>query len=88
MPKYKEKHLTVVYTVNDNDAFDDEFDSVMNKFKTSEGEQWAITAVSMGHEMNRIHWIEEALDANDINAARNAISHARPDTINSLEELQ
>lgn len=83
MPKF----LTVVYTIHDVTAFEEERNRLMDKFKESENEPWAITAMSIDHEMNRLHWVEEALNANDMAAVDAAISHIDIGNIKSLDEL-
>jgi len=53
-------NLTVVYTINDRAAFEEEAQRVHASFKSSKGEPWAITAMSLSHELHRLHLIEEA----------------------------
>lgn len=81
------KYLTVVYTINDEAAFKSELDAVMNKFKSSKGEPFSITAVSRDHEIQRVEWIETALANNDIDAALAAISKNGIGGVLSLAEL-
>ena len=64
-----DKHLTVVFTVNDKAAFD----AFMREYlqphmKPSAGEPWSITAFSRDHELHRLSLIEDALDAGDMDA--------------------
>lgn len=56
------RHLTVVYTINDDDAFKPESDRIYGAFQSSAGLPYAITAISHGHEMNRVQLIEDATD--------------------------
>jgi hypothetical protein len=83
MPKF----LTLVYTIHDEEAFRKEKDSINEKFKSSKGEPWAITAMSADHEIQRVHWIEEALNSDDIHAANEAIGRVNIGDVNSLDEL-
>lgn len=53
-------NLTIVYTVNDKESFKEEFARLNNDFKSSKGEAWAITAMSHGHEIDRLALIEAA----------------------------
>jgi hypothetical protein len=80
-------HLTVVYTIHDNDAFDEERKRLQSYFKSSDGEPWAITAMSLDHEMQRLHWIESALDEGDMDAIDAAISHINIGAVKSLNDL-
>jgi len=56
MPKGKSKmpkFLTVVYTIHDEREFRKEKDAINEKFMSSKGKPWAITAMSIDHEINR-----------------------------------
>ncbi len=81
------RHLTVVYTINDDDSFTEERDRLMTFFQESKGKPWAITAISIDHEINRLHWVEEALSANDMDAVDAAIGHIDIGNVQSLDEL-
>jgi len=52
------RHITVVYTINDDDAFADEMARITGNMKSSGGEPWAITAMSLDHEMQRVEYME------------------------------
>ncbi len=56
MPRF----LTVVYTINDDEKFSKERADIMKKFQESNGKPWAITAMSLDHEIGRLSLIEEA----------------------------
>lgn len=83
MPRY----LTVVYTIHDEKEFEAEKAAINDKFKSSEGEPWAITAMSLDHEIQRVHLIEEALDRDEYRKADMAIGHVDIGNIKSLEQL-
>ena len=53
---------TVVYTIHDAKSFEKERQRIMESFKSSEGEPWAITAVSTDHEIMRCEFMYEAAD--------------------------
>lgn len=54
--------LTVVYTINDSDAFEEHQQFINLHFEKSDGKPWAITAQSLGHEIHRVCLAEEAHD--------------------------
>lgn len=58
------KTLTCVYTINDIEAFQAEADRIKKYSKSSEGQPWAITAASIGHEIHRLELIEQAHEQN------------------------
>lgn len=82
------QHLTVVYTIHDQEAFQAEHYRLKQKFMESEGKPWAITAMSLDHEMQRLHWVEEALHQDDKEAALAALSHPNITEVECLTELQ
>ena len=82
------KHYTVVYTVNDDESFKEEWERIHENFMQSEGKPWAITAVSLDHEIDRLSLIEDALNANDLEAADKAIGFVNIGRIKSLDELK
>lgn len=84
MPKF----LTVVYTIHNEKEFRKERDAINEKFMASEGKPWAITAMSVDHEINRLHWIEEALNAEDSQAVDAAISCGDIGNVKSLDDLR
>lgn len=84
MPKY----LTVVYTINDEAAFSPEREKLMSNFKKSEGEPWAITAMSIDHELQRLELIEEAIAINDMDAIEHILGAPNVGDYATLEALQ
>jgi hypothetical protein len=84
MPKY----LTVVYTINDESAFTNEREKLMSNFKKSEGEPWAITAMSIDHELDRLSFIEEAVAENDMDAIKHILEAQGVGDYENLEELR
>lgn len=59
-------HLTVVYTINDEKSFESEKTRLLDLFKKSDGEPWAITAISKNHEMRRVDLIQDAINEGSI----------------------
>jgi len=57
------RHLTIVYTINDEKAFEEEAQRIRNMTKPSDGEPFAITAYSLDHEINRLDLICEAINS-------------------------
>ena len=72
MPKY----ITAVYTINDEEAFTEEMKRLKENFKSSEGEPWAISAMSVDHEVNRLALIEEASEEGNMDLIETLISSA------------
>jgi hypothetical protein len=58
------KHITVVYTVEDDESFRVKFDEIMDSMKKFDPENpgpWGVSAVSRDNEFMRIEKIEQAL---------------------------
>ncbi len=70
------EHLTVVYTINDPEAFAEERQKLKDNFMPSKGKPWSISAMSLDHEINRIYFIEEAIENNDEDLIPAILSHA------------
>ena len=60
-----EQYVTVVYKVNDNEAFKPEFDKIHKKMLEDDSQPWRVTAVSLDDEMHRVELLEEALQSDD-----------------------
>ncbi|WP_257292057.1 hypothetical protein, partial [Endozoicomonas sp. ONNA1] len=69
----KTTHLTIVYTVNDQKAFEVEKSRIRNYFESPDGKPWAITSLSRDHEIKRLELIEEALEQNQVDLAKRII---------------
>lgn len=54
------RHLTTVYTINDEKGFEPEQNRLLDFFQESKGKPWAITAMSVDHEIHRLYLVEEA----------------------------
>lgn len=81
-------NFTIVYTVNDKEAFKEEFARLNNDFKSSKGEAWAITAMSHGHEIDRLSLIETAHDENRHDLLDEIFGLLDPAKIKSIRELK
>lgn len=79
--------LTCVYTINDDAAFADEQARIHQNFKKSEGEPWAITAMSMGHEIHRLSLIEEAHDKGRHDLLDDIFGMVDPSCVASIEDM-
>jgi len=82
------KNLTVVYTVNDKESFKEELARLNNDFKSSKGEDWAITAMSHGHEIYRLELIESAHDEGRHDLLDEIFGLPDPAKIKSISELE
>lgn len=51
------KHVTVVYSVLDEDAFAMELNRVMDMFAELGEKLWGVTAVSLDHEIKRLELV-------------------------------
>jgi hypothetical protein len=65
------KHLTVVYTINDEAEFAPVRAEIMARFGECSGRAYAVTAISADNEVRRVELMEEAaarfpLDAGDV----------------------
>jgi hypothetical protein len=81
-------HLTVVYTVNDGAAFKSELDRIRSLSYPSEGKPFAITAWSRDHEISRLEFIEQALDIDDVQLARDIIGMVDIGECKTLEDVR
>lgn len=82
------KNLTVVYTINDEDAFAEEFASVMAKFKRSEGEKWTITAVSCSHEINIVSLIEDAVSEDRMELVEDILGMTGSRMVSAITDME
>jgi hypothetical protein len=86
-------YLTVVYTINDAKAFEPTRKKIFEDFHDSGGRPVAATAVSLDHEMQRMHWIEQAAGSiDDYYDLREMIDYivSHPDigNVSDLDELR
>jgi hypothetical protein len=84
-------HYTVVYTIHDREAFEETRKRLNADMKPSEGEPFAITAISCDHEIQRCHWYEVASETVDDDLLRDTMDDiaSRVDigSIESLDDL-
>lgn len=62
------KHLTVVYTINDDEAFEAKREEIFNsyhEYDPSTPPAWGVSAVSQDNEILRVEKIERALEQFD-----------------------
>ncbi|MBS0424574.1 MAG: hypothetical protein JSR71_09180 [Proteobacteria bacterium] len=81
------RHLTVVYTINDEKAFEEEQQRISNLCSPSQGKPFAITAWSLDHEINRTMLIQEALENHDWETAEQLISADGVGKYGNVEEF-
>lgn len=82
------KHLTVVYRIQDSDAFMGEHQRIMECFNHEMGNKpWGITAMSLDHEIRRIELIEEAINLNDFDLVHELLEHTDVGNLQTLQEL-
>lgn len=79
--------LTCVYTINDKEAFTEEHNRIFKNFKKSENEAWAITAISLGHEIHRLALVEEAHQQNRHDLIDEILGLIDPVKIESISDL-
>ena len=87
------RYLTVVYTINDTEAFKPTRKMIQEQFKPSENEPFAITAMSADHEIRRMELIEQAAEeCDDIYELREMIEaiagHPKIGDVKNLEQLR
>ena len=83
----KQKFLTVVYTINDAEEFEEERLSVMEKFKSPKDQPWAITAISIDHEIHRLDLLTEALSNQDDEKVDRLLGHIDVGNLKDLDAL-
>lgn len=88
-----ETHITVVYTIRDNDAFESIRKKIFEDFADDKDAPYAVTAVSLDHEIQRMHWVEQATtevdDFFDLKDILDAIAgHPNIASIESLDDLR
>ncbi len=87
----KPLHLTVVYTIHDEQSFAEECERIISLFKESldgvAAKAWCITALSNDHEIHRQELLEVAIDRGDLITAANVLAHADIGNISSLDNL-
>ena len=83
----KPKHMTVVYTINDAEAFEEERQRMMKLFQPSKDKPWAITAISVDDEIHRVDLLTEAVNNNDIEMADVVLGHLDIGNVKQLSDL-
>lgn len=86
--KINEKHLTVIYTINDPEAFKPELDRLMKMFTPSDGKAFCITAISRDHEMHRLELIEQAIEANQPEVIEEILGINNIHTIENISDIE
>ena len=86
------RHLTVVYTINDDAAFEQErariFELLKHSAQEIENAPYTVTAISNDHEIQRTHWMEQAAENLDDDFLPEVIeSIAGHPSITSVESL-
>lgn len=81
-------NLTVVFTINDHEQFESERQRLFKMFKKPDGEPYAITAISIGHEIQRLELIEMCLDEDRPDLADFVFGLIDPSKYTSVEELE
>ena len=84
----KPQYLTVVYTINSPDDFLEENERLQSLFTELEGRPWAITAMSVDHEIHRVELIESALESNQDELIEVIVSHPAIGNVCDLDALE
>lgn len=79
--------FTCVYTINDKEAFSEEHNRIFENFKKSENKPWAITAISLGHEIHRLALAEEAHQQNRHDLLDEIFGLVDPHKIENISDL-
>lgn len=58
-------NLTLVFTINDHAAFEFELQRLYEMFNRDDGAPYLITAMSAGHEIQRVGLLEQAAELED-----------------------
>ena len=83
----KDKNLTVVYTINNKEAFEDERLRIQVLMGPSEGEAWAITAWARDHELHRLSLIEDAVNAERLDLIEAILALINVSDIDSIDDI-
>ena len=81
------KYLTVVYTINDDEAFAPERARLQASVQRSTGLPWAITAMSFDDEMHRAHLMATAAQGDQAALIKVIAKHQDIGNINTLADL-
>ncbi len=84
----KPQYLTVVYTINSPEDFLEENNRLQSLFTEPDGKPWAITAMSVDHEIHRLELIESALDSDQDELIEVIISHPAIGNVCDLDALE
>jgi hypothetical protein len=79
--------------INDDDAFEPTRKAIFEQLKKSDGLPFAATAVSLDHEMQRVHWMEQAAeyisDGYELREVLDTIAgHVDIASVSTLDELR
>ena len=81
------KTLTVVYQINDEKEFKEHRAAINENFKMLAGEPWAVTAMSLGHEIHRLSLIEEAHENDRLDLLTEIFGLIDPGAVASITDL-
>ncbi len=89
MSAFTPRFMTVVYMINDPSKFLEENERLHAHFYPDPtGKPWAITAMSLDHEIRRLELIEEAMHEQlNLELLDTLLSHPRIGCVTNLEEL-
>lgn len=82
------QYLTVVYTINSPADFLEENNRLQSLFTELDGKPWAITAMSIDHEIHRLELIESALDSDQDDLIEVIINHPEIGNVSDLDALE
>jgi len=81
------EYLTIVYTINDSEAFKETRKELISSMATSDGKPFAITACSCDHEIRRVELIEEAIDTRNPDLLDDIISCRNIGNVKNINEF-
>jgi hypothetical protein len=87
-PQPKPQYLTVVYTINSPEDFLEENERLQSLFTEPQGRPWAITAMSVDHEIHRMDLIASALHSNQSELIETIISHPEIGNVIDIDALE
>ena len=83
----KDKNLTVVYTINNKEAFEEEQRRIQELMGPSKDKDWAITAWSRDHEIHRLALIEDAVNAERLDLIEAILALINVSDIDSIDDI-
>lgn len=88
MTTFAPQFMTVVYRINRPEEFLAENERLHSHFYPDpSGKPWAVTAMSMDHEIHRLELIEEAAEEDRLDLLDGILSHPKIGAISCIDDI-